>query len=537
MTFVSDINSPPARTTLRSLFDEPGRFVFVVEIETTRGLAMEEPANRMARLANNLVDFDGVDLLCLTDNPGGNPNNRPEALGLQMHERGQEVIVGVSCKDYNRNGIESRLWALGSYGFDNILALTGDYPAGGYGGQAQPVFDIDSVGLLEMMRRLNEGYPPPDRSRGARTPTMRTSFFPGVAVSPFKRQESEYLPQFFKLQYKVETGARWAITQIGFDSRKLDELRRYVELKEMGIPLIGSVYILSAPAARLFNRWGIPGIAASNDLVALAEKHAKSEDRGRAFFLEFAAKQIAVLKGIGYRGAYLSGRPSMRHIETIFEIERSFGADDWKGFAREIQYPLPDEFYYFERDGETGLSSEQVNRDYLKSKTRAARLRRRATLSPAFWIGSLSHDKFFESGSIGFKGGKLIYRGIDRAPGIVKSAAHALEQITKVPVYGCLDCGDCSLPDIAYLCPESQCAKNQRNGPCGGTKDGKCEVLDKDCIWSRAYDRLKAVGREEDMLKRPVVFKNAALQGTSAWGNTFLGRDHHSDTSEGQASR
>ncbi len=69
---------------------------------------MEEPASRMARLANNLVDFDGVDLLCLTDNPGGNPNNRPEALGLQMHERGQEVIVGVSCKDYNRNGIESR---------------------------------------------------------------------------------------------------------------------------------------------------------------------------------------------------------------------------------------------------------------------------------------------------------------------------------------------------------------------------------------------------------------------------------------------
>ncbi|MCH8102546.1 MAG: methylenetetrahydrofolate reductase C-terminal domain-containing protein, partial [Chloroflexi bacterium] len=420
---------------------------------------------------------------------------------------------------------------------DNVLALTGDYPVTGYAGQAQPVFDIDSVGLLEMMRRLNEGYPPPDRSRGARTPTMRTSFFPGVAVSPFKRQESEYLPQFFKLQYKVETGARWAITQIGFDSRKLDELRRYVELKGIGIPLIGSVFILSAPAARLFNRWGIPGIAASNDLVALAEKHAKSEDRGRAFFLEFAAKQIAVLKGLGYRGAYLSGRPSMRHIETIFEIEQSFGPDDWKQFAREIQFPLKDEFYYFERDGETGLSSDQINRRYLASKTRAARLRQRATLSPAFWIGSLSHDKFFESGSIGFKGGNLAYRGIDRAPGIVKSAAHALEQITKVPVYGCRDCGDCSLPDIAYLCPESECAKNQRNGPCGGTKDVKCEVLDKDCIWSRAYDRLKAVGQEEDMLKRPVVFKNAALQGTSAWGNTFLGRDHHSDTSEGQASR
>ena len=119
----------------------------------------------------------------------------------------------------------------------------------------------------------------------------------------------------------------------------------------------------------------------------------------------------------------------------------------------------------------------------------------------------------------------------------MKSAVHAAEQLAKIPIYGCQDCGDCSLPDIAYLCPESQCAKNQRNGPCGGTKNVRCEVLDKDCIWSRAYDRLKAVGREEDMLKRPVIFKNAALQGTSAWANTFMGRDHHSETSEGQASR
>ena len=47
-----------------------------------------------------------------------------------------------------------------------------------------------------------------------------------------------------------------------------------------------------------------------------------------------------------------------------------------------------------------------------------------------------------------------------------------------MPLFGCRDCGDCSLPDIAYVCPESQCAKNQRNGPCGGTRDGLCEVDD-----------------------------------------------------------
>jgi methylenetetrahydrofolate reductase (NADPH) len=94
-------------------------------------------------------------------------------------------------------------------------------------------------------------------------------------------------------------------------------------------------------------------------------------------------------------------------------------------------------------------------------------------------------------------------------------------------MFGCRDCGDCSLPDIAFLCPESQCAKNQRNGPCGGTRDGKCEVADFDCIWSRAYDRLKYDGRQHQLLEHAPVVQDQSLRNTSAWGNTFRGVDHH----------
>jgi methylenetetrahydrofolate reductase (NADPH) len=125
-----------------------------------------------------------------------------------------------------------------------------------------------------------------------------------------------------------------------------------------------------------------------------------------------------------------------------------------------------------------------------------------------------------------FEAGRRVYRRIDKAPRSVRRVAHALEQTAKVPLFGCKDCGDCSLPEIAYVCPESQCAKNQRNGPCGGTRDGLCEVYDTECIWSDAYERLKAYGEEESMLDGPVVVKDNALQGTSAWANTFLGRDH-----------
>ena len=75
-----------------------------------------------------------------------------------------------------------------------------------------------------------------------------------------------------------------------------------------------------------------------------------------------------------------------------------------------------------------------------------------------------------------------------------------IEHASKSAMFRCKDCGDCSLPEIAFLCPESQCAKNQRNGPCGGTRDGLCEVDDFECIWSRAYDRLKYEGREQELL-------------------------------------
>jgi methylenetetrahydrofolate reductase (NADPH) len=271
--------------------------------------------------------------------------------------------------------------------------------------------------------------------------------------------------------------------------------------------------------------------------LAVVEKEAKAEDKGRAFFRELAAKQVAILKGVGYKGVYLGGRPSLPAVKQIMAKVESFGEDDWKDFAKELQYPLLDEFYYYEQDPQTRLSTPETNPKTLSSRSRVSRFGRSLTFSPAYGAGKTAHALAFGANAPGFTAGKLLYKSLDRAPGKIRSFAHALEQAGKFPLYGCHDCGDCSLPDIAYLCPESQCAKNQRNGPCGGTKDGQCEVLDKECIWSRAYKRLAASGDEQTMLERPVIYKNASLSGTSAWANTFLGRDHHSEGSPGNTSR
>ena len=518
--------------SFREALTETDDFVFCVELVTSRGVIIEKHGKKVLELARRLVEWDHIHALSITDNPGGNAMLSPDTLGTDLISRGQEIIIHLSCKDWNRNALQSRAWELASAGFHNILTLSGDYPTGGYRGQAAPVFDIDSVGLLEMLSDMNRGLKVQGLRPGSVERLSRTQFFLGAVVSPFKLQERELIPQYLKLARKVESGAAFIITQLGYDSRKFDELLRYVALKGLKVPAIANVYVLNLAAARYFHRGDMPGCVVTSDLLRLVERQAASPDRGKGFFLELAARQVAVARGLGYRGAYLGGHLAFEDYRKVLETEASFGPDDWRTFAKEIAFSQRGEFYCFEPDPETGLNTPQVSRAYLASKEEEALRRARMDLPLSYRLNRRIHNGVFEKGSLGFKLGQEVYQRIESAGERTKVVAHAVEHAVKAVAFDCRDCGDCSLPDIAYLCPESQCAKNQRNGPCGGTRQGKCEVGEKECIWALAYDRLKAYGEEEAMLQRPVVFRDAALRGTSAWANTFLGRDHHAKQSE-----
>ena len=510
--------------TLRHLLTDTDRFVIAAELVTSRGLITERSGRRVLGLARALAEHPRVDALSITDNPGGNAMLSADTLGTDLIGRGQEVIIHLSCKDWNRNALQSRGWKLASEGFHNVLALSGDYPVEGYKGLAAPVFDIDSVGLLRMYADMNDGLVL-DPARGA---LERTQFFLGAVVTNHKRHEHEVMPQYFKLRKKLENGTAFVINQIGYDARKDDELLRWLELNELRVPVLANVYVLSQRTALVFSSGRIPGAMVTDELLALVQQQAASPDGGRSFFLELAAKQVAIARGLGYRGAYIGGHLEAGDYDEILRRADVFMPDDWRRFAREIQFSFPDEFHYFEQDPETGLSSSEVSRAYLESR------RRREGHAPLrYRLSRKLHGAVFEPEAPLFAAGRAVYRAVERGPRPVGKALHLVEQAAKVPLFGCLDCGDCSLPEIAYLCPESQCAKNQRNGPCGGTRDGKCEVGEKDCIWSLAYERLKKYGEEEQMLDGPVVIKDNALRGTSAWANTFLGRDHHARAEAG----
>lgn len=506
---------------MQSLHDrltQSSRFLVGSELVSVRGSMAERSAVKARVFGAQLAECPDIDWVSITDNAGGNPQLAPTALGKPLLYAGKEVVIHLTCKDLNRNGLESEAWLLHSEGFHNILAMTGDYPASGSGGRAKPVFDIDSVGLITMLRQMNQGLDPKEQ-RAKPQRLERTDFLVGAVTTNYKLHEGEVMPQYAKLAAKVACGARFIINQVGYDAKKMHELRVYMDTHGMPhVPLIGNVYLLNPRVARLFHEGRVPGVVVSPELLALCEERGRGPDGGRAFFLEFAARQMAVYRGLGYRGAYLGGVYNFASVQRILEIERSFAPDDWRQFAREISFSRPKEFFFFEPDPATGL----VRPDKRATSPAAAATR----ISPLYHLSKWTHGAMFTPRQpLARLGAALSARAKDPMQG--PAPLRALEHLSKAVLFRCKDCGDCSLPEIAYLCPESQCAKNQRNGPCGGTRDGRCEVDGYgDCIWLRAYERLKADRATDTMLSHAPVVQNQALRGTSSWANTWLGRDH-----------
>jgi methylenetetrahydrofolate reductase (NADPH) len=303
-----------------------------------------------------------------------------------------------------------------------------------------------------------------------------------------------------KLEKKIAAGANYAITQLGYDAKKFGELKRYLDERELRVPLLGNVYVLPAKAAEKMSKGEPPGCWVSPELLQKIQREAQAPDKGLAARLERAARMVAILRGLGYAGAYLGGEHRADRVRWIIRRSETVAAQ-WEEFADEMAYAPKDGFYFYE-----------------------------STRAPAKKLGFV--PRALEALSRLFpvnRGGKLrellagVFRWIDRRPAL----AHAVERTEfaiKRPVFGCQACGNCVLGQIEYVCPQT-CPKNLRNGPCGGTLLGRCEVVDKPCIWVAVYENARATERVED-LRTYIPPRNPELQGTSSWINYFLERDN-----------
>ena len=527
MTLAINVIPSNQNLTYRDMLSS-GQFFYGAEVVTTRGLEPVDSQGNLASFARDLLADPRIGWISITDNPGGGPMLPPDWLAGLVAEHRARVVLHLTCKDMNRNGLEAAAWRYASEGFKNILAITGDYPTGGYGGRADPVFDFDSVNLIHLLRSMNEGLAV--LGRGGKPEVLpNTDFFIGCVVSPFKRQERELVPQYFKLVRKIGVGAQWVIPQLGYDMRKFHEVKLFLEARGIKVPIVGNVYLLSKGVAKLFNSGKLAGCVVSNELLRKIDTYAAGPDKGKKFCQELAAKQLAVFKGLGFAAGYLGGIHKADGFGPIIELAESYGPDDWKEFLKEIQFSQPDEFFFFEHEKFTGLSdATRISRKYLAS-LKSPPKSKQVTLN--YRLSRWVHKVAFTRDKGMYPLLRWIYRRWDKkaTPGFLSRMAYRIEKASKLAMYGCKDCGDCSLPDCAYLCPKQACSKCGRNGPCGGSADGRCELDDKECFWARIYERLKVYGESEKMFDRPVTIYNATLKETSSWANTFLDRDHNAE--------
>ena len=499
--------------TAREAILNPATFCITWEQIPGRG-AFEMQQEELIENARRASEGGRIHAVSVTDNPGGNPAISTEILCTEVKKLGIEPLVHLAFRDKNRNQCESLLYGLAALGVRNLLMLTGDYPSsGGFKGMPKPVFDMDSVQGLQLVEMMNAGMEYEAMRR--KMILSPTDFFTGVAASPFKQQEGEIMGQYYKLKKKIEAGAKFIITQVGYDARKLHELIQWLRVNGYDIPALVNIYTLPYGAARTMNSNQIPGCVVTDKLLGELAKEREAKDKGRSARLDRAAKTYAVAKGMGYAGAHIGGHGmTYENVEYIIDKGEELSSN-WQDLVAEFDFPQKNGFYQFEKDPATGLNLDKP----------AAR-KAKATRPPVYLLSRLAHATLFNPDSIVFKAFKPVAKFVDSSPSL-KTLFENFEHIGKVTLFNCMNCGDCGLFDVAFLCPMSQCPKNQRNGPCGGSYEGWCEVNpDKKCVWVRAYERLKGHGEEDSIGDYIVPPCNWELTGTSSWLNFYLGRDH-----------
>jgi methionine synthase I (cobalamin-dependent)/5,10-methylenetetrahydrofolate reductase len=231
--------TPPAtlaqRSRLGSLIAE-GKFITMVEFVPPRGIdcAKEiEGAALMARLS--------VDAIDVYDAAQASARMSGESLCIQIQQHtGMETILHYTCRDRNLLSIQSDLLGASSIGLRNILCVTGDPPKQGNYPDASAVFDVDSIGLVNIARRLNHGLDIGSNSIGA-----STNFTIGVAANPGVPDLENELK---RLAFKVEAGAEYVITQAVFDLRLLEEFLERIKnlLGDRRIPVIAGIWPLTS---------------------------------------------------------------------------------------------------------------------------------------------------------------------------------------------------------------------------------------------------------------------------------------------------
>jgi homocysteine S-methyltransferase len=241
-----------------------GEFVTSVEIVPPRGV----DASKMLKDTAALRDA-GVDAVNVPDGPRAQSRMGALLTGLLIEQQvGIETVIHYCCRDRNLLGMLSDLLGAAAIGLKNLLIITGDPPKMGPYPSATGVFDIDAIGLTNLVKNLNRGLDPGGNALGA-----PTKFTIGVGVNPAAIDPKHELKRF---EWKVDAGAEYAITQPVFDAEQLERFLSTID--HVRIPIVAGIWPLVSHRNAEFLANEVPGVVVPQaiiDRMAAASKVSK----------------------------------------------------------------------------------------------------------------------------------------------------------------------------------------------------------------------------------------------------------------------
>jgi homocysteine S-methyltransferase len=245
-----------------------GEFVTSVEVLPPKGC---DAASTLERI--RLLRDAGVDGVNIPDGPRAQTRMSAQATAVLVErDIGMEAVLHYCCRDRNLLGMMSDLLGAAALGLRNLLLITGDPPKMGPYPDATAVFDIDSIGLTNMVNKLNHGLDLGNNPIG--TPT---AFCIGVGVNPGAINLDEEIKRF---EYKVEAGAQYAITQPVFDT---DQLRTFLKrIEHVRIPIVAGIWPLVSYRNAEFLHNEVPGVRVTPSIMErmrIASEHGKEAAR------------------------------------------------------------------------------------------------------------------------------------------------------------------------------------------------------------------------------------------------------------------
>ncbi len=260
-----------------------GEFVSSVEIVPPRGV----DATRMLEDVRALK-VAGVDAVNVPDGPRAQSRMGAMMTSLLIEQQvGIEAVCHYACRDRNLLGMLSDLLGGAAMGLHNLLLVTGDPPKMGPYPDATAVFDIDSIGLTNLVRNLNRGLDPGGNPIGA--PTRYTI---GVGVNPAAIDPSVERERF---DYKVEAGAEFAITQPVFDPRQLERFLR--EIGGAHIPIVAGIWPLVSLRNAEFLANEVPGVVVPDEILErMRVANRQSAEHAVAEGIAIAREMLALVR-------------------------------------------------------------------------------------------------------------------------------------------------------------------------------------------------------------------------------------------------